>query len=406
MPKIKKIEASGQAVKPRKKVAAYARVSKATDQLMHSLSAQISYYSNLIQKNPEWEYAGVYADAGITGTSVDARKEFQRLIADCDAGKIDIVLTKSISRFARNTVDLLDTVRHLKEIGVEVRFERENINSMSGDGELMLSILASFAQEESRSLSQNIKWVVKKKYENGIVHTHQNMLGYRWRGDDLVIKEDEAEVVRRIYRDYIDGKTIGGIQRELAAEGFIGLRGKPISTPGIIRVLTNEEYTGCMLFHRQYTYAPKKEKYNHGEKAMYRIDDHHEPIITAETFELVQKFRTERRKKNTQRSKECACFLGKVICGECGYRMAPHTAYNRGNRKKRYTFVCNNRHANGADACDNPWYAKSKLDASCAEVLGQDDYVEKFTAEIRELRIYKDHLEFEFKDGRKVKWQK
>lgn len=406
MPKIKKIEASGQAVKPRKKVAAYARVSKATDQLMHSLSAQISYYSELIQKNPEWEYAGVYADAGITGTSIDSRKEFQRLIADCDAGKINIVLTKSISRFARNTVYLLDTVRHLKEIGVEVCFERENISTMSGDGELMLSILASFAEAESSSLSRNIKWVVKNKYENGIVHTHQNMLGYRWQGNELTIKEDEAEVVRRIYSEYIEGKTVHKIKQGLDADGFVGLRGRPISEPGLIRILTNEEYTGPLLFHRQYNYAPKKEKYNRGEKSMYRIDDHHEAIIPVETFELVQKLRAERAKKNFKRSKECACFSGKVFCGECGRKMAPHTNYNRESHRKHYTFVCNNCHRNGKDACSNPWYAKSKVDAACAAVLGTEDYEEKFTAEIRELRIFKDHLEFEFRDGRKIKWQK
>lgn len=303
MPEVKKIEATKSVATTKKKVAAYARVSKDTDELMHSLSAQVSYYSSLIQKNPEWEYAGVYVDAGITGTSTKPRKNFQRMIADCEAGKINIILTKSFSRFARNTVDLLNTVRHLREIGVEVRFERENINSLSGDGELMLAILASFAEAESSSLSQNIKWVVKMKYENGIVHTHQNMLGYRWRADELVIKEDEAEVVRRIYRDYIDGKTIHKIQQELEAEGFIGLRGKPISEQGIIRVLTNEEYTGSLVFHKQYNYAPKKEKYNRGEKGMYRVDDHHEPIISAETFEQVREIRVERKKKNIHRSK-------------------------------------------------------------------------------------------------------
>ena len=165
MPKVTRIEAKKPTPMQRKKVAAYARVSKDTEQLMHSLSAQVSYYSDLIQRTPDWEYAGVYVDAGLTGTSTEARPEFQRLIADCEAGKINIVLTKSISRFARNTVDLLSTVRRLKELGVEVRFEKEHINSLSGDGEVMLSILASFAQEESASLSRNIKWTVQKKYQ-------------------------------------------------------------------------------------------------------------------------------------------------------------------------------------------------------------------------------------------------
>ena len=156
MRKISKIERKIPQMPNRKKVAAYARVSMESERLQHSLSAQISYYSDLIQKYPDWEYVGVYADYGISGTKTERRTEFNRMLADCEAGKIDIVLTKSISRFARNTVDLLETVRHLRDIGVEVRFEKEHINSMNGDGELMLTILASFAQEESRSTSKSL----------------------------------------------------------------------------------------------------------------------------------------------------------------------------------------------------------------------------------------------------------
>lgn len=405
MPKITKIETQGKSIRPRKKVAAYARVSKDTEQLMHSLSVQVSYYSSLIQDNPEWEYAGVYADAGITGTSKMPRKEFLRLLADCDAGKIDIVLTKSISRFARNTVDLLNTTRHLKEMGIEVRFERENISTMSGDGEMLLSILASFAQEESRSLSENIKWVVKKKYENGVPHTRQKMLGYRWDSDELIIQPEEAKVVRRIFDDFINGKSTGQIQQELKSEGFIGLRGKPLSASGIRAILANEEYTGPLIFHRQYCYAPKKEKVNRGEKAMYRIDDHHEPIVSGKIFEAAQEVRAKRG-ENIRRSEECACFLGKIFCGECGYRIAPHPQYTKTTRIKRYTFCCNNRHRSGADACYNPWYSKNQLDAICEAVFGRSNYEDTFSEQVRQLRIYKDCLEFEFKDGRIVKWQK
>ena len=216
MPKVTRIDARKPAPIQKKKVAAYARVSKDTEQLMHSLSAQVSYYSDLIQRTPDWEYAGVYVDAGLTGTSTEARPEFRRMIADCEAGKINIVLTKSISRFARNTVDLLSTVRRLKDLGVEVRFEKEHINSLSGDGEVMLSILASFAQEESTSLSKNIKWMVQKKYKEGKVHSHQKMLGYEWRGDEMVIVPEEAETVRFIFHQYISGKSTGQITKELA----------------------------------------------------------------------------------------------------------------------------------------------------------------------------------------------
>lgn len=169
MKTVTKIEPQQPILKSRKRVAAYARVSMETERLQHSLSAQISYYNDKIQKNPDWLFAGVYVDDGISGTGTTKREEFNRMIADADAGKIDIILTKSISRFARNTVDLLETVRHLREIGVEVWFERENIHSLSGDGELMLSILASFAQEESRNISDNVKWGIRKRMEEGIM---------------------------------------------------------------------------------------------------------------------------------------------------------------------------------------------------------------------------------------------
>lgn len=180
MPVITTIQTTLPRVTKRKRVAAYARVSMDCEQLLHSLSAQVSYYSSLIQKNPEWEYAGVYIDEGITGTSTKHRDEFKRLIADCEAGKIDLILVKSISRFARDTVDLLDTVRHLKDIGVEVRFERENISTFTGDGEVLLTLLASFAQEESESLSRNEKWAIKKKFEKGMSNTSLRCFGYDW----------------------------------------------------------------------------------------------------------------------------------------------------------------------------------------------------------------------------------
>ena len=164
MKTVEKIERKLPVLKTRKRVAAYARVSMESERMQHSLSAQVSYYSALIQKNPEWEYAGVFADYGISGTGTKKREEFNRMLAECEAGSIDIILTKSIQRFARNTVDLLNTVRHLKDLGIEVRFEKENINSLSGDGELMLSILASFAQEESRSISENVTWGQRKRF--------------------------------------------------------------------------------------------------------------------------------------------------------------------------------------------------------------------------------------------------
>ena len=223
MRKISKIEPKLPVIQARKKVAAYARVSRDTERLMHSVSAQVSYYSALIQKNPEWEYAGVYADMGISGTDTSKRGEFLRLLADCEEGKIDIILTKSISRFARNTVDLLETVRHLKNLGIEVQFEKENIHSLSEDGELMLTLLASFAQEESRSISENVKWGVRKRFQSGeIGAANKHILGYCY-DDELrkyVIIPEEAESVRWMFQMYIDGVSLREIAGSMNRAGI------------------------------------------------------------------------------------------------------------------------------------------------------------------------------------------
>ena len=249
MRKITRIEPTVPSIKQRKRVAAYARVSMQSERMLHSLSAQISYYSSLIQKNPDWEYVGVYADDFISGTNKVRREEFQRMLADCEKGKIDIILTKSISRFARNTVDLLETVRHLKSLGIEVRFEKENINSMSGDGELMLSILASFAQEESRSISDNVKWGIRKRMQNGMITAsgHFTVYGYRWEGDELVIVPEEAKIVKRIFQNYLDGKSRLETEREFAAEGITSRQGCRWVDSNIRKVLENITYTGNML---------------------------------------------------------------------------------------------------------------------------------------------------------------
>ena len=195
---VRKISPSVPPVPARLRVAAYARVSSGKDAMLQSLAAQVSYYSNLIQQRLDWEYAGVYADEALTGTK-DTRPEFQRLIADCKDGKIDLIITKSISRFARNTVTLLETVRELKLLGVDVYFEEQNIHSMSGDGELMLTILASYAQEESRSVSENCKWRIRKRFQQGEIVNLRFMYGYRINNGQIEIDQEQAEIVRMIY---------------------------------------------------------------------------------------------------------------------------------------------------------------------------------------------------------------
>ena len=254
MSTVKRIETRQIKQFQRKRVAAYARVSVDTEQLMHSLSAQVSYYSNLIQGTPEWEYVGVYIDAGITGTDTKPRERL-------------------------NTVDLLATVRHLKELGVEVRFEREHVNTFTSDGEVMLSILASFAEQESISLSQNIKWRVRKNYEQGKPHAHLKLYGYRWEGDERVIEPDEAEVVRFIFAEYLSGKSFREIATELDEKEIRSVRGTKHFSPQTLRkMISNEEYTGCQIYQQVYAYKPHKQRINYGELPKYRVDDHHEAL--------------------------------------------------------------------------------------------------------------------------------
>lgn len=248
MRKITKIEHTMPVVQLRKRVAAYARISMESERMNHSLSAQISYYNNFIQNNPDWEFAGVYADNGISGTSTAKREEFKRMIEDAKNGKIDIILTKSIQRFVRNTVDLLETVRELKDIGVEVRFEKENINSLSGDGELMLSILASFAQEESRSISENVKWATRKRFEQGIPNGQFQIYGYRWKDDKLVIEPDEVKIVKLIYDNFLKGLSAESTEKQLEEMGVKSYKGDHFGNTSIRQILSNITYTGNLLF--------------------------------------------------------------------------------------------------------------------------------------------------------------
>lgn len=310
---IEKIQPDLVPEKRRKRVAAYARVSRDTDRLLHSVSAQISYYSNLIQSNPEWEYAGVYADSGITGTRTDCRSEYLRLMQDCEKGLIDIILVKSISRFARNTVDLLNAVRHLKELGIEVRFEKENINSLSSDGELMLSILASFAQEESRSISENVKWGIRKRFQNGTIGTaNKHILGYCFDEEQqkYVIIPEEAETVRWIFQMFLDGLSYQQIADQLNNSGIRTILGNQFYEKSIKDLIYNEIYAGDL--RRQKTHTPdpisKTKIKNNGELPQYYYSDCHEAIIDREAYAKVQ----EEIKRREASFPDRLCFTGKL----------------------------------------------------------------------------------------------
>ena len=403
MRKITKIEPTEPILPKRKRVAAYARVSMESDRLAHSLSAQISYYSDLIQKNPEWEYAGVYADSFVSGTGTEKRSEFQRLIADCDAGQIDIVLCKSISRFARNTLDLLKTVRHLKDLGIEVRFEKENINSLSGDGELMLSILASFAQEESRSISDNVKWGIRKRFENGDPCGRPPVFGYKWEEDRLVIVPEEAAVVRRIFQNFIDGKSRLETERELNGEGITTKSGGRWMDSNIRVILQNITYTGNLLLQKEFIDDPitKHRKKNRGELPQYFVEGTHEAIIDMETFQWVQEEMQRRRELGAlaNKSLNTCCFTGKIKCPFCNISYMHNTRKDRGNFQEFWS--CGNMKIKGRRCPVGGSINHKHLRETCAKVLGLPEFNDDaFLERVDTILVpAREMLEFHLKDG-------
>lgn len=406
MRNIRKIEPCSPPPVKRLRVAAYARVSIEKGRTIHSLSSQISYYNELIQNNPEWEFAGVYADRGISGTGIAARDEFQRLLADCEDGKIDVVLCKSISRFARNTVDLLNTVRRLKDLGIEVRFEKENINSLSGDGELMLSILASFAQEESRSISENVKWGTRKRFEQGLPNGHFQIYGYRWEDDRLVIEPHEAEIVRLIYDNFLNGLSAESTEKQLEEMGVKSYKGMHFGNSSIRQILSNITYTGNLLFQKEYVSDPitGKSKINRGELPQYFVENTHEAIIPMETFQAVQNERKRRRELGALAnwSIPTSCFTSKIKCGICG------KSYRRSGKRQRkdpnevyYIWICRNKSDKGSKFCDSKSIPEKMLKAVCAEVLGTEEFDEQqFSDKVEKITVVgNDTLTFHFYDG-------
>ena len=412
MKTVEKIERKLPVLKARKRVAAYARVSMESERMQHSLSAQVSYYSALIQKNPEWEYAGVFADYGISGTGTKKRDEFNHMLTECEAGNINIILTKSIQRFARNTVDLLNTVRHLKELGIEVRFEKEKINSLSGDGELMLSILASFAQEESRSISENVKWGTIKRFKQGIPNGKFSIFGYEWQDDKLVIVPEEAEIIRWMYAEYMKGASRIEIGRALMDRGIYTRQGKPWVDSNVKVILTNITYTGNMLFQKEYCEDPitKHRRKNYGEMPQYFVEDTHEAIIPMDEWQAVQAEFKRRRDLGPfgNKSLKLSAFSTKITCGCCRkhYR---HSGKRNTAGEVYYIWICQTKSQKGVSACPSKNIPEKMLQNTAAEVLGLDEFDEDvFSQQIEEVIVIGDDtLTFRFYDGHEVttKWQ-
>ncbi|MGJ4851845.1 recombinase family protein [Bacillota bacterium Meth-B3] len=407
--KITKLELTPQ-VLTRRRTAAYARVSCGKDDMLRSLAAQVSFYSDLIQRRPEWAYAGVYADQAETGTK-DSRPEFQRLLDDCRAGKVDFIITKSISRFARNTVDLLQTVRELKALGVGVFFEEQNLDSLSGDGELMLTILAAYAQEESRSVSENCKWRIRKDFKEGKAAGHIRIYGYDYLAGKLTVNPIEAEVVRMIFADYLSGMGRNAIMKKLTVLGIPAKNGGRWSESTINSVLTNEKMIGDTCLQKSFVtnHLTKRQKRNKGELARYYVAGSHEPIVSTETFKAVQA-EIERRaaKAKPSRKQTFDEFTGFIRCGRCGANF--HKKINAaGTKYAKTTWACATYTNRGKHECPAKRIPEDILKAKCAEALGLAEHdPAKFKARVAEIIVPDDGvLVFAFRDGteRTLTWE-
>lgn len=342
--------------KKKRRTAAYARVSTDSDEQLTSYEAQVDYYTNYIKGRDDWEFVSVYTDEGITGCNTKHREGFKRMVADALAGRIDLIVTKSVSRFARNTVDSLTTVRQLKEKGVEIYFEKENIWTLDSKGELFITIMSSLAQEESRSISENCTWGQRKRFADGKVTVpFKRFLGYD-RGSDgnLVLNPAESVTVRRIYSMFLQGMSPYGIAVKLTVDNIKSPGGKDKWNAGAVRsILTNEKYKGDALLQKSYTvdFLTKKKKVNEGEIPQYYVEGNHEAIISPDVFEQVQR-ELERRKADRGRHSCVHLFSGKIKCGQCG-EWYGSKVWHSTDKYKKTIWQCNHKF-DGDRKCTTP----------------------------------------------------
>ena len=346
----------------KRKVAAYARVSTDNKDQKTSYAAQVDYYTNYIQSRPDWEFAGMYSDEGVTGTSMKKREGFTRMVQDALDGKIQLIVTKSVSRFARNTVDSLTTIRKLKENGIEVYFEKEAIWTFQARGEILLTILSSLSQEEARSISENVTWGLRKKFADGKFSVgYSHFLGYD-KGEDgnLAINEEQAKIVRLIFQLFIEGMTAGRIAKELTARHILTVTGKEKWNAKTIRgILSNEKYTGCARIQKTFTpdFLTKKAVKNCGQVPSYFVEQSHPAIIDPAVFEMVQR-EMERRTREGGRYSGVSIFSGKIRCGECGGSFGAKVWHST-DKYRRIIYRCNNKY-NG-QKCQTPHVTEEEI---------------------------------------------
>lgn len=367
-----KYDRSIRATEKRLRVAAYCRVSTELIQQESSYTAQVEYYRDKIENTPNWTNAGIYADDGKSATNTKKRDDFNAMIKDALEGKIDMILTKSVSRFARNTVDALTTIHKLKEKNVAVVFEKEGINTLEGTGEILLTILSSFAQEESRNISENMRWSVIRRFEKGkVIVNHSKFMGYtKNENGELIIVSEEAEVVKLVFPLYLEGYSGQKIGKHLERIGIKTVTGKTKwQATVIMKMLRNEKYMGDALLQKTYTadFMTKKKVINNGIVPQYYVENDHEAIIPKEIFREVQteiKRRAELCRSKTEKKSECSRYsgyalTGVLLCGECGqgYR---RVTWSR-NGKKKIVWRCSNRLKKGKRNCQKSASIEEKV---------------------------------------------
>ena len=344
IPATKAMYARTGETKKRRRVAGYARVSTDSDEQFTSYEAQIDYYTQYIKAHPDWEFVRVYTDEGLSGLSTRKREGFNEMIRDALAGRIDLIVTKSVSRFARNTVDSLTTIRKLKDAGCEVYFEKEAIWTFDSKGELLITIMSSLAQEESRSISENVTWGQRKRFADGKVSMpYKHFLGYRKGPDGLPeIDPEQAETVRHIYDLFMSGMTTFAVAKRLTAEGIPTPAGKKNwSSSTVESILTNERFKGCALLQKRFTvdFLQKKLKVNEGEVPQYYVENSHPAIVTPELFDQVQE-EMKRRKQLGRRYRTGSLFSCRLVCGDCGEFFGPKV-WNSTDKYRRVVWQCN-----------------------------------------------------------------
>ena len=351
--------------------AAYARVSSRKTDMLHSLITQIDYFRSCIQHQPGCRFVGVYADEGLTGTKAN-RPEFQRLLRDCRAGKIDQVFVKSISRFTRNTVTLLTTIRELNNLNIDVYFEKENLHSLSADGELMLTLIAAVAQDESRSVSDNCKWRIRKGFSQGNVW-HVRPYGYDIIDGQYVINDAESKIVKLIFSDYLAGMGINAITRKLFEMSIPFRENKKWNEGTVRKILRNERYIGDMLLQKTFVEDPisKYKRQNQGELESVYVEDNHDPIIDPSTFEDVQSRIIERSELYAHKYHGTGLypFTGKMVCAGCGkpYRRKINAA---GTKYAKPVWICRTYNQLGRNSCPSKQIPEDILYEITADVLG------------------------------------